>query len=464
MNHQNQPELTLGPPPEEIKKRIGQVSARWQWLRLLLQIAVLICLLLLLARPANHNTLTSPDGAGATADDLREVASQLEEKSLAAEAARAWDAYLEVDAETPDRAELLYRVGKLHMQAEQYSDAVTALVRAKVEATGDAKLSAMIGERMVECLRRMGRYGEVERELSRQVEVGAEKTGRGKVLATMAGAELTEADLDRMIERMVERMLAAQGLALDSAARDTMLKRFADPQMRQQMLQQLLQTELFSRRAREPDMQLDRRPDFRQARQFLEENLLASRFLARQLESIRTTEVDIDAYYKANLERYREPESAEIQWFEVKAEEDATLLLATIESVEKFREIVIQRRGVDGNLPPARRVVRGQPDRMLAAVDQLFELDAEQWTKQVIEGEEGKYLVLVEGKAAARTPPLDEIKQRVQADYNRIKQQQLSEQLLRDLMIRYDVKLMPQTDQPADSADEAREQRQEETN
>ncbi len=42
-----------------------------------------------------------------------------------------------------------------------------------------------------------------------------------------------------------------------------------------------------------------------------------------------------------------------------------------------------------------------------------------------------------------RTPPLAEVRQRVEADYVRVKQQELTEQLFRDLLARYDVRIMP---------------------
>jgi tetratricopeptide (TPR) repeat protein len=446
MNQQNNPQLQLGRPPKEMRTSGARSVKVWHALLFLLQGAVLVCLLFLLAQPANRQATVPPE---AMADDLREAATQLEEKSLWEEAAKAWRAYLQVAPQATDRAEILYRMGKLFMQAEQYSDAVTALVRADVAARDDANLQSKIGQQLVECLRQMGHYGEVERELSRRVEAGGEQTGRGEVLARMAGDDLTEADLDLMIQRLVDRTIAAQGVTLDPAARESMLKRFSDPRMRQQMLQQLLQTELFCRRARESDMELDQQPDFQQAVQFMADNLLANRFLAKQLETIQPTNVDIDAYYQANQDRYRKPESLQLQWIQLKDGETAESLLGQIQSAEDFRRLVLERRGQDGELPPPAVVEKGRPASLFEDVELLFQLNEEQWTQQAVAGRDGNYLVLVEKKIAASLPPLDEIRRQVENDYTRIKQQELVEKLFRELMTRYDVELTSAAEQPS---------------
>ena len=98
------------------------------------------------------------------------------------------------------------------MQAEEFDRAAAAFVRSEQAAGGDA-LRRNIAPHLMTCLRRLGLYGEVGRELSRQVEVGAEKQERGQVLATLDGEPITDSDLDRMIERRVDQMLSMQEAA-----------------------------------------------------------------------------------------------------------------------------------------------------------------------------------------------------------------------------------------------------------
>jgi len=395
-------------------------------------------------RPAAPGRSPSQAPTSADPDDLKTTAIELEERSLEAQAARAWRAYLEAEPETSERAEILYRIGTLYMAAEQFDEAAAALVQSELAAGSEPGLKSKIGPKLVECLRRLGRYGEVGRELSRQVEAGADQVAKGNVLATLAGEPLTEADVDRMIERQVDRLLAVQGTPQDEAARQAVLRQFSNAQARRQMLQELLQTELFCRRARE--LKLDQEDEFLQARQHLEQSLLASRFLARQLEKIRPTDVDLQSYYKANQDRYREPESAEVRLIELGAEEDVAALLETIKSADDFRKLASERRSPDapdGEAPPPRAIQRGRVDPLLGDVEKLFELSEGQWTTEPHVNGDQKHLVLVEKKTPARVPPLSEVRRRVEADYSQIKRQELTEQLFRDLLTRYDVRIMP---------------------
>lgn len=429
--------LSLGPPPGNLKNRTGPIPGLWLWVFLVLQLTLLAGVVALVIRSAGQGDGTATLVRSVDAVQLRQSAQALEERSLYAQAARAWEGYLQADPATFERAEILYRVGSLYVDAEQFDKAAAALVRAEVAAE-DAELKAKIGPKLVDCLRRLGRYGEVGRELSRQVEVGAEEPGKSKVLATLAGEELTEADLDRMIQRQVDRVLAIQGGPGDESARQAILSQFSTPEARQRMLQELLQTELFCRRARE--LKLDREEDFLQGRRQLEESLLAGRFMSRELEKIRPTEVDLQSYFRGNQERYQEPESIEVRSIELGEEDDAAQLLDKITSADDFRKLAAEPQGEE---TPPRTVRRGHPDPLLGDVEALFDLSEGEWTKEPHVDNDKERLVLVEKKSPMRIPPLAEVRQRVEADYVRVKQQELTEQLFRDLLARYDVRIMP---------------------
>jgi hypothetical protein len=82
----------------------------------------------------------------------------------------------------------------------------------------------------------------------------------------------------------------------------------------------------------------------------------------------------------------------------------------------------------------------------------LFELAAGEWTKTPVAAGDEKLLVLVESKSPATTPPLAQIRSRVEADYRRRKQQELRRKLSADLMSRYDVKIVST---PSDGSEDA---------
>ncbi|MCY2991812.1 MAG: peptidyl-prolyl cis-trans isomerase [Planctomycetota bacterium] len=450
MNAHERPNLELGIPPGKLNRLASGVGRKWFILLAILQVLTLACLLALLPRRGGENTLASV--AGPPREDLRAVAIELENKSLPGEAARAWEKYLAAAPDEQDRAEILYRIGKLHLQAEEFAPAVTAFVRAEQYAGKETDLRGKIGPLMIDCLRRLGLYGEVGRELSRRVEAGAEQIGKGKVLATVAGEEIGEADLDRLIERRVDQMLAMQGAGGDAATRQALLKQLGQPETRQRLLQELLQRELFTRRARE--LKFDREEAYLQSRRALEEELLAKLFQDRELGKIEPTEVDLEASYKTHTDRYQQPETLEAVTIRLADDEDPAKLLQEIKSAEDFQRLAAKRAGgAEQDAPPKaplQTLVRGRTDGQLGTIEPLFALEAGRWTDKPLVHGQARYLVLVAKKTPASTLPFSQVRGQVEAEYRQRKQQELAQKLFQDLMNRYDVKWLSAPDSGED--------------
>ena len=222
---------------------------------------------------------------------------------------------------------------------------------------------------------------------------------------------------------------------------------------RQRMLQAILQRELFSRRARELD--IDREPSYQETREFLETELLAGQFLSRELAKIQPTDVDIESFYAANKADYRQPETASVIALPLKDDQTAEDVLSRITTADQFKEAA---KG-DADQPEVVRLFKEQPHPRFEDTSAIFALTEGEWTKTPIEAGDQKVLVLVESKTAAATPPLDQIRFRVESDYRRRKQQELTQQLSADLMSRYDVKIVvPPTEKEAsdeESSDES---------
>ena len=435
----NRPQLNLGDPPGSLRRAAAAVPRGWLILIVWLQLALLG---LFFWRPGpSGDRVAGGDSAAASASQQRELAHELENRSLYAQAAEAWQEYLRGAPQAEDRAEVWFRIGRLFLQAEQFERAAAALLRCELAADDNPALRKKVGPELVTCLRRLGLYGEVGRELSRRVEAGAEDVQQGKVLATLAGEPLTEADLDRLIERRVDQMLALPGAAGGEALRQQLLEQFARPEMRRQLFDELLQTELFTRRARE--LGLDREPEYLAARQAVEDSLLAARFQARELAKIQPTDVDLEAFYKLDEARYRLPETLAVRIEPLQAEEQPASVLEGIQAAEDFRQWQAKRRGGDAAAKdePPETLVRGRPHPQLGSADPLFDLEPNTWTTEPIEHEDQRFLVLVEAKSPARTPPLAEIRDRVHHDYVARKRDELSRRLADELMQRYRVQL-----------------------
>ena len=385
---------------------------------LLLQAALLIGSFFLWG---NRKEAVSSSPADALA--IRELALTLEDKSLFREAAREWERYLDCAPDDPNRAQICLRAGDLRRNAGDYGEAARNYIAAELEAKRNGKeLKADAGRKIVDCLRKLGRYGEVGRELARRVNVGKDSEN-SKTLATYAGEKITEADLDRMLERRVDQMMSIQGSS-DADARKAILKQLNTPQARNDLLQEILRTELLARRARETG--LEKAPSFRDALQGAESSLLASRYLEQELSQIQPTQVDLESYYEANKRQYEEPERAKVRILERKEKEEPP----AIDNAEAFD------KGAE------REIVRGQSDGLLGETEKLFGLEQGGWTKKPIVRGEKRFWVFLEKKFPARTPPMEEIQGRVARDYVSRKRAELSQKLTRDLMSRYDVRIL----------------------
>lgn len=440
MNDERKLNLKVDVPAGSLQRRTMTAGGGWLAVLVVLQLVIASGVVLLLL---GDREIVKPGAeTGGRASELRRLALELENKSLEQAAAGTWEQYLERVPGAPDRAEILYRIGRLYMQAEEFQRAAAAFVRCE-QVEPDGELQSRIGQNLVTCLRRLGRYGEVGRELSRRVETGGDDVKQGRVLVTLAGEALTEADLDRMVERRVDQMLSLQG-GHGAAMRESLLRQFSSTEMRQQIFQELLQTQLFTRRARE--LKLDSKEGFLQARAALEENLLASQYQAHELNRVQPTDVDIEAYYAAEPDRYREPEAMRIVVIALSQDEQPQSLLTDVRNAEDFKRLAAQRSShVADDAEPAverRRIVRGQNHFELGKTDSLFELETGDWNREPHTNGERRFLVLADDRTPARTPPLSEIRTRVENDYVSRKQQELVRKIFEELMDRYDVRIV----------------------
>jgi hypothetical protein len=241
-----------------------------------------------------------------------------------------------------------------------------------------------------------------------------------------------------MIERTVDRVLAMQPAGAFAPSREQLLEQYEAGEARQRMLQEIIQRELFSRRARE--LGLDREASFQQTRSFLETELLAGQFLSRELAKIQPTDVDLEAFYQAYESEYRQPESASIVVLPLGKDQPSDEVLSQIETADDFRQLA--REASETGQTVSERIIRGQPHPRFGETAALFDLQEGEWMTTPVGSGESRSLVLVETKTPATTPPLAEIRPVIEADYRRRKREELTEHLSSDLMSRYDVEII----------------------
>jgi len=433
MAENERPNLSLGTPPGNLRQANGG-GRGLVWLVLVIQIATLVVLFVIF-KPGASTQSVSIGGMSNVETDHKTLAMQLEQRSLNTAAAEAWQAHLVANPNSSDVAQLQYRIGKLYSDAGEYERAATALIAAEIAAGDDKDLKDKIGPRLIDCLRKLGLQGEVGRELSRRVQTGASDVDRGKVLVEFAGEQLTDADLDRVIERRVDQMMAMQPGTADASQRRAILKQFENPSMRKQILRDWLRSELFARRARE--LKLDQDEQFQNLLEQTQTSLLATRLMTKELAKIAPAEVDLKSFLAANEAKYSSPATLRVAAVPVDGAAGKALL-ETLDSPEKFMAHA-KTKLTDGGPGLLHDLTKGQRHDVLGRVDRLFAGEVNQ-TKAHSHGDKN-WLVLIREKTEASVPPFSDIQQTVARDYAQQKQQQLLEKLMTDLMARYDVKL-----------------------
>lgn len=396
-----------------------------------------------------HRVVPAGPRAG-DANVLKAAAKELEDRGLAAAAAAAWQAYLELDPEASDRLAVLLRIGQLRIQAEQYAEAAEAFALAYQQSQGQPDIQKQAETGLETCQRLTGLYGPIEKWLAQRRRQSSEKPPEGQVVAIIGNEKLTEADLDGLLRNRLDHLLAAQGLSADKARRDAELRQWNSPIMRARLLQALIQNDLFLRRARE--LKLHEDPEFVAAREETLETLLLRRFVEQEVQYAPPTPAEIEAYYRTHQAEFQQPEMLHLLLMHFTDAKVAAETASKIQSAEQFRQIATHLR-TDNGQPASgmHQIFRGRTDSLLGDTESLFQLQEGQWTTTPLQVGNNYFLVLVDKKVPARSATLAEVQRFIEQKLLEQRRQEALDRLFEQLAQRYGVKLLLQA--PSTSAE-----------
>ena len=170
--------------------------------------------------------------------------------------------------------------------------------------------------------------------------------------------------------------------------------------------------------------------------------------IAREVSgAINLTGTDLVNHYKANLDKYREPERAKVSHIQLENEEAAEAVRKRLADGGDFaalaKELSLDETSKDngGEIPGT--VSEGTPipgigisEAFTAAV---FATEPGKVADTIVKTDKGAHVIRVRGRLPGRTPQLDEVQRRVAQELRRIKEQELQEKLLTDLKEEYNV-------------------------
>ena len=387
------------------------------------------------------------------------LAGKLENANLSAAAADAWQAYLTAAVVEPqEAANIHYRIGKLRQDAGQFEAAVSQYFLAEELLEGDSgDLGRQIGLRVGECLRRLGRYSDLARDVAARASSGdaGKSLEDQQVVAEVSGEKITAVDFDRLLTEDIEAAIKMQP-GLSPADEDTMRRQaheqFADPRVRAGQLQSIVARRVLAQEARQQGV--DQSEEFKKRLTSVADRELATTLLLQEIQKRATvTDADVQRFYQAEKERYVQPASTAIAHILCRSEEDARQMIARIKSGASFEELA-KAESLDSATKPNGGAVAepvpadGDKVPMFGANrelhDKIRSAEAGHVLDDPVKGDGGWHVLKVTSHRERVERPFEEIKDRVRSDAGAARTREVTEQYIRELFEKLGVKLYPE--------------------
>lgn len=348
-------------------------------------------------------------GGGMSADEQRRYAAYLEGKSEPMAAVRAYEAYLDSAALSPqERSKVAYSVAKLSIDAERYDEALPYLYQAEF-LDPESGLKDEINKKVVLCLDKLGRGTDLRHELRKRTDIkrsAADVEAGETVLAEFAGEVLTDKDLEKEVEK------------LPPAARDSV----AAPEKQAEMVKMLVAQRLLLDKARR--LELDKDPEIQDQLVKQLDAMIVQKLIEDEVrKNVQVTPEDVERFYKAEPAKFTDPATAEVQVADAESEGAA-------KAITEFKATAVTvRQG--GPAPGGPRELdctaafAAEPGSVAGPVQ-----CGERW-----------YVFKVKSKTPEKLRPFDEVKEAATRMFQMQKEQEQFTSLIEQTLEARDVKL-----------------------
>jgi hypothetical protein len=437
MSDQPRPNLSL-PEAEglhSMRRGVGVLS----FLALVALLAVLVLQILIYVKPAPAEPRTA--ATAAAADDWNDLALKATQRNLHGAAADAWSKLLGGTADREKRGKILYQLGVQQMQSGAYEPAVMSFWQAEQFLGAGHDLASTLTDRIAECLERLGKYDEKDRELRERVGVGIEKETAGKLCAEIGIEKIALHDLEARIAREVDlrlRWLLALSPDMEQQARKQLLAPYADPQKKLQKLYDLVGQQVLYRRGRE--LKIDQDPELSDLLAQTRIQLIANAVLAQELrDKIKPTEVDLRMYFQAHPDKFQTPPRATVRVAPFPSKDAAEKAVAAVKTEADLSAAAT----VDGkdtsvlaeNISPQDPFPR--LGRVPSLVQAIFAMKGPGVSEKPVEAGNAFFVFFLRSLEPPQTPAFESAQGQVLNQYVQEKQAELQQALIQELFTKY---------------------------
>jgi len=413
-------------------------------------VVLLVIVIILQAVSPRTTTARQPSAKAMPVDETRKLALRLEKRGLAEKAGQAWLAYVEqAPLTSAEKAQKLAHAAELLQQAGKYEDAIVAWFQADDLKHGK-DLQPAIDKGISECFTRLGKFADLYYELHDRTAIGTDKVDEGaRIVAEIGPKKVTVQEFERMLDDELQKMLAGAPPAQAEQYRKYYREQYASTEAKQRKLSEMFSREVLTREGRE--RKVDQSPEFKAKLADVADRILAQDVMQSELGKIALSDNDYQIFYDARKGNYKDPEKAKISRILLSDEKAATDLLATLKTPDDFAKAAKEKskddktkdKGgeIDGEVRPGSYVPLLGSNKELN--DAIFATKAGGIIDKPFKTGDGYDLVLVREKTPEREKPYDEVKDQVKQDYDRQKQEEVSQQFIDTLFRKYNVTLYP---------------------
>ena len=239
-----------------------------------------------------------------------------------------------------------------------------------------------------------------------------------KILATVAGENITAADLNAFIQSMPrEQQMYA-----------------SSPQFRQQMLEQLINCRLFAKYAEE--IKLDETEEFKTILNNAKKDILASMAIGEAVKAVGVTEEEMNKFYEENPQHFAKGATVSAKHILVKEESKCQEILEEVVAGKAFEEAAQQystcpsgQKGGDlGEFGKGQMVKEFEEAAFAAEIGHVV---------GPVQTQFGYHLIKVEAKNEASVAAFEEVKEQIRRNLLQQKQNQAYGAKVAELKAKY---------------------------
>ena len=239
-----------------------------------------------------------------------------------------------------------------------------------------------------------------------------------EILATVAGENITEADLNAFIQTMPkeQQMYASH------------------PQFRQQILEQVINGRLFAKYAEE--MKMDETEEFQTVLNNARKDILASMAIGDTVKGVEVTEEEVKKFYEENPQHFEKGATVSAKHILVKDEAKCQQILEEIAAGKVFEEAAQQystcpsgQKGGDlGSFGKGQMVKEFEEAAFAAEIGHVV---------GPVQTQFGYHLIKVEAKNEATVTPFEDVKEQIRRNLLSQKQNQAYSAKAAELKAKY---------------------------